>query len=108
MRSLDCDRFDLLRIHGRMTKIKHGFWYMVINIIILPAVCDGGQAGRTVEGARRRNRRFDPEVTAVTSVRQSPRRRGGGTATKLGVRIPVPKMLQHTCIHFHSFYFPLS
>ena len=34
---------------------------VIVNIKILPAVCDGGQAGRTVGGAKRRDEGFDPE-----------------------------------------------
>lgn len=38
---------------------------MDFNIIILPAVCNGGQTRRTAEWANRDNKMFDPEdITA--------------------------------------------
>ena len=51
-----------------MAEIKRGFSAIVVNIKILPAVYDGGQAGRTAGGAQRRNERFDPEDTSATSL----------------------------------------
>lgn len=31
-----------------MAKIKNGFWLKLLDITIVPAIFDGGQAGRTV------------------------------------------------------------
>lgn len=50
-----------------MAEIKRGFSLIVVNIKVLPAVYDGGQAGRTAGGAQRGNETFDPEDTSATS-----------------------------------------
>ena len=55
-----------------MAEIKDGFVQIVLDSIILPAVCDGGQAGRTEGGARRGNTRSDPEDISAKYVQQCP------------------------------------
>lgn len=48
-KSMKCDTVNLFEKNKWMAKITCWFYNVLITVKILPAVCDGGQTGRTAQ-----------------------------------------------------------